>query len=222
MASRVRFGALPAARCGLGARRWVCRFLRLVYARGLFMTFRALTRLCTFCAVWVFLVFCFSRRLSGAKPLFFGNYRLAYAKPILSGLRVVRVGLPGGFPATPGPAGRSLGDLVAAAGGLLVAVGGSAAALGGLLVIPESFRCLWAAPWRLPPAPWRLPAPTGPPPDDTRVTRRLTRTVGAPPSVVVSLLVCCLEYLVSFVTEFHGVEFLYDIGRVTGYGKNGS
>ena len=222
MASRVRFGALPAARCGLGARRWVCRFLRLVYARGLFMTFRAFIRRCTFCAVWVFLVFCFSRSLSGAEPLFFGNYRLAYAKPILSGLRVVRVGPPGGFPATPGPAGRSLGDLVAAAGGLLVAVGGSAPALGGLLVTPGSFWCLWAAPWRLPPASWRLPAPTGPPPDDTRVTRRLTRTVGAPLSVVVSLLVCCLEYLVSFVTEFHGVEFLYDIGRVTGSGKNGS
>ena len=187
VASRVRFGALPAARGGLGPRRWVCRLLRLAYARGLFMTLRAFICQRAFCTVWMFLVFCFSCRLSGAKPLFWEKYCLAYAKPILSGLRVVRVGPPGGFPATPGPAGRSLGDLVAAAGGLLVAVGGSAPALGGLLVVPGSFWCLWAAPWRLPPASWRLPAPTGPPPDDTRVTRRLTRTGGFPFSIVVSV-----------------------------------
>ena len=172
--------------------------------------------------MWIFPVFCFPGRVRGPKPLFLENYCLAYAKPILSGLRVIPGGAPGGFPATPGLAGRPPGDLLAAPGGLLAAPGGSSAASGGLLATPGASGFLWAAPWRLPTVPWRLPAPTRPPPDGTWVTRRLTRTGGFPLSVGVSILVCCLEYVVSFMAEFHGVEFLYDIGRVTGSGKNRS
>ena len=128
----------------------------------------------------------------------------------------------GGLPATPGITGLPPGDLLAEPGCLLAAPGGSSAALGGLPSTPGASGFLWAASWRVPTVPWRLPAPTGPPPDGTWVTRRLTRTGGSPLSIVVSILVCCLEYVVSFMAEFHEVEFPNHIGRVMGSGKFGS
>ena len=114
-------------------------------------------------------------------------------------------GAPGGFPATPGLAGRPLGDLLAAPGGFRAPPGGSLAASGGLLATPGASGFLWASPWRLPTVPWLLPAPKGLPPDGTWVPWRLTRTGGSPLSIVVSILVCCLEYVVSFMAEFHEV-----------------
>ena len=101
-ASLVRFGAFLGSRWGRGPRRWRCVILRLAYARGSFMTSRAFVRQRAFWSLWILPLFCFPGRARGAKPTFFENYCFAYAKPILSGLRVVPGGAPGGFPAIPG------------------------------------------------------------------------------------------------------------------------